>query len=444
MECHHVSVQILASKEQKADTSIDLIHYERNSMDPFEPSKESAGTQRTIEDLVKIGLVEYIHERILSGDVPTDGDLLVEARKIISNADQFASLPGDPEISWFRDLILLSGTSEDEVSGACSKVGLPWAKKLEMIAAQAPHTTSDLSTIPCSKQRSLMRFVKAKQALGLTPTDRELQVECCRILDEIETTSNYKCKSAVTWFKYLITASTGWLREFRRWAGLPRSSEMASEQIRSTDDKSIDYSINNHARLVRELGNWTRFQISVGVTPNDADLQRQARLIVYKNDDPWNQTAIDDPAILHLFKRQNGLAPPDENGVASLDLPTLPETCHNGCEEDLGGHLHSHPSPRTLHWDLEDAGVGLPSPRSGRNSATGPISPNIDRPLHTSIQNQPSTNTNPTQPLKYFLNDANCYGRLVRELSRFVTTCTSPNNPNQHVSLLSFTDNLQY
>jgi Tc5 transposase DNA-binding domain len=391
-------------------------------MNPFEPAKPSADQTRTIEDLVKIGVVEYLHDRLLKGAAPTDDDLLVEARRIVNNADQFASLPGDPEISWFRDLIMLSGTTEDEAPTGSSASFLPWAQKLEMIAAQAPHATTDLETIPCSKQRSLMAFVKAKQALGLTPTDRELQVECCKILDEIELTSNYKCKAALEWFKYLIGASTCWLREFRRWAGLPRSSEMASEQVRSTDDKTIDYSIHNHARLEKELRDWTAFQLSLGRTPSDADLQQQARLIVYKNDDPWNQTAIDDPAFLHLFKRQNGLAPPDVTDIGLLNMPTL--------QED---HQNSSQSPCTLHFHLENFGINLSSPSSGGNSVTGTFTPTGEQPLHMIPSNQPSTNTNPTQPLKYFLNDANCYGRLVRELTRFVTTCTSPNNPNQHV-----------
>jgi hypothetical protein len=218
---------------------------------------------------------------------------------------------------------------------------------------------------------------------------------------------------------------------------------MASEQVRSTDDKSIDYSIHNFARLERELGDWTRFQISVGITPSDSDLQRQARLIVYKNDDPWNQTAIDDPTFLHLFKRQNKLAPTDENRAASLDLPSLPEAYYNGCEEDVAGHRHSYSSPSTLHWDLQGSGIGLHSPGSGKNSSTSSFAPTVDRSLLTSIQHQSSTNINPKQPPKYFLSDANCYGRLVRELSRFVTTCTSPKNPNQHVGLPSVTRILQ-
>lgn len=207
---------------------------------------------------------------------------------------------------------------------------------------------------------------------------------------------------------------------------------MASEDIRSKDDKSIDYSIHNFARLENELRDWCRFQMARGNTPSDNDIQRQARLIVYKNDDPWNQTAADDPATLHLFKRQNGLAPKDENGVETVDMPTLSEA------NELGMNAQS---PSSLHWDLEFTGIGLPHPGSGPSSTTCTFPPPtpIDKPLHTLVQNQPSTNTNPVQPLKFFLNDANCYGRLVRELSRFVTSCMSPNNPMQHVSILQTT-----
>lgn len=433
-----------------------LIHDERNSMNPFEPSNKPPQADRTVEDVVKIGLVEYVHEQHLQGTRLTDEDLLVVARNIINTADKLAGTLGDPECSWFRNLIMLYGTTEDEVPGYTMTTRLPWAQKLEKIATKAPHTTIDLETISCTEQRSLMAFVKAKQALGLTPTDRELQFQCCRILDEIEITCNYKCKVAVAWFKYLINSSTSWLREFRRCAGLPRSSEMASEQVRSTDDRSIDYSIHNNARLENELKEWTALQLSLGITPSDDDIQRQARLIVYKNDDPWNQTALDNPAILHLFKHQSGLAPTDECGAGPINLPPLTEACVDGCEDKT--HEHGTPSSHSLHWDITNNWIGIGNPvdfstrpypssgkssgkNSGKNSvkpsrehtATGASTPNLDPPLYKTVQNQPSTNSNPTQPLKYFLNDANCYGRLVRELSRFVTTCTSPNNPNQHI-----------
>lgn len=394
-----------------------LIHDERNSMNPFEASKEAGKDEKSLEDYVKIGLVEYVHDTVLRGGVPTDADLLVEARRIVHKADDVAFGKKHPEGSWFRDLILLSGTTEEETPERPGSPNYSCIKGVELVNAQVAPESAHIALSTCFKQRALMKFVENKQALGLTPTDSELQAECSKILDEIEHQSNFKCKPAVAWFKFLINQSGCWLRGFRRRAGLPRSSEMLSEQIRSLDDKSIDYSIHNHARLVHELKDWVRFQVSLGTYPSDVELQNQARMIVFKNDDPWNQTAMDDPSILHQFKQQAGLITMGDFASQGLNMPVLSEVSEG-----------SQPSPKTLHWDLDSTGM-VPSPGSGKSTHT----PVIDAPLHTLIQNQPSTNTNPTQPLKYFLNDANCYGRLVRELTRFVTTCMSPNNPNQHL-----------
>ncbi|TVY18281.1 Homeobox protein 4 [Lachnellula arida] len=409
-----------------------LIHDERNSVKPYEASKEKPHETRTLEDLIKIGLVEYVHDRILKGGVPTDEELLTGACQIVRRSDELLASPGDIEVSWFRDLILLSGDNAkvDENTMQPTSVGFPWTKKLELINGSVPYTCkTDDSVIKCQKERALKLFVDAQQALGLTPTDSHLQLEACRILSEMEKTSNFKSKPALGWFKYLATASTKWLDDFRRRAGLPRTSEMGYGLIRSTDDKSIDYSIHNQATLEQEMIAWVNLQRALDISPSDADIQNHARL-VYKND-PWNQTFMDDPAILHLFKRQRGLAPQNEDGP---DMPPLSEALELGVSQ-----ANLVPSPKNLHWELDQNALGLPSPSSagsGNNSATGTgaLTPNHDHPLlHTTIQNQPSANSNPVMPLKYFLNDANCYGRLVRELSRFVTTCTSANNPNRHI-----------
>lgn len=411
-----------------------LIHDERNTMRPFEASRQGGDLERTLEDLVKIGLVDLINDYVVRGNVPTDEVLLEEGRKIILKAEATQKKPRDVENTWFRDLIMLSGKnprhSESEKLQELDAAGLPeisWAERLQMINSRIPQDTK-LDTIQCAKQRALMSFVHERQSLGLTPTDSELQVQACKILDDIEVNSNFKCKGAVSWFKYLVVSEPNWLAEFRRRAGLPRSSEMAVEHIRSTDDKTIDYSIHNFARLENDLKDYVRTQLAAGITPSDSDLQRKARLIIYKNDDPWNQTAADDPALLHVFKRQNGLAPSADDGP---DLPALQESAEFGLPSNTS-------SPRSLHWDLESTGIGiLPSPVSGSDiqfaPGAGASTPVFDQPLHTLVQNQPSANQNPTQPLRYFLNDANCYGRLVRELTRFVSSCMSPNNPNQHV-----------
>ncbi|CZT09982.1 related to monocarboxylate transporter 4 [Rhynchosporium agropyri] len=392
-----------------------LIHDERNSMNPFEASKEVASDEKTLEDKIKIGLVEYVHDAVMKGAAPTDLDLLIEARSIVRTADNIAFGKSHPEGSWFRDLILLSGTTEEKASGRPGSPNDSCIKGVELVNVRVASDFAQSALSTCIKQRALMSFVESRQALGLTPTDSELQAECCRILEEHEHQSSYKCQPALVWFKYLVMASSCWLRGFRERSGLPRSSEILSEEVRSLDDKSIDYSIHNHLRLVHELKDWVRFQTSLRNFPSDFELQNQARMIVFKNDDAWNQTAMDDPSMLQQFKQQAGLITIDS---ARPNMPEVSDTTES-----------SQASPKTLHWDLKNTHMH-PRLESVRTKNTHPI---LEASFPRQIMNQPSTNTNPTQPLKYFLNDANCYGRLVRELTRFVTTCMSANNPNQHL-----------
>jgi len=385
---------------------------------------------------------------VVKGNVPTDEDLLAEACNIIRKTDAVTDSPQDEEESWFRDLIMISANpcQDDGLPTTGGLQGVPqatlakltWAEKIDMINSQAINTNmDDLSTIRCTKERLLKEYVKSRTALGLTPTDGELQIHACKILDEMEATSAFKCKGAVQWFKYLILNSSQWLCDFRRRAVLPRSSEMASEAIRPLDASTIDHGIHNYPRLERELADFVSQQRAMGRTPTDEDLQHQARLIIFESDDQWNQTAADDPKYLHAFKRQYGLPTIDEEGPADFTLPMVGELGLSLLSSSPDSQPLVH-TLQTLHWDL-DTGSGTPSPVSSSDRIRTPapktskFPPKQNQPLHTLPQNQPSTNSNPTRPLRYFLNDANCYGRLVRELNRFVTSCMSPNNPLQHV-----------
>ncbi|KAF5237574.1 hypothetical protein FANTH_10765 [Fusarium anthophilum] len=71
--------------------------------------------------------------------------------------------------------------------------------------------------------------------------------------------------------------------------------------------------VNCYRRLNREL---TRFVTSIMSlnnpnchVPTDAEIQHQARCIIFDDDDPWNQTAADNAEWLLRFKRDVGILP---------------------------------------------------------------------------------------------------------------------------------------
>lgn len=64
--------------------------------------------------------------------------------------------------------------------------------------------------------------------------------------------------------------------------------------------------------LTIRLGEIVKSMREAGVPVTDEALQREARIILYSDEDPWNQTAADNPEWLELFKKAHGLTPVPE------------------------------------------------------------------------------------------------------------------------------------
>ncbi|EKG15704.1 Homeobox [Macrophomina phaseolina MS6] len=88
--------------------------------------------------------------------------------------------------------------------------------------------------------------------------------------------------------------------------------------------------------LTVRLGKYAKQQLSKGVCPTDAMLQREARRILYDADDGWEQTAADNPEWLELFKKAHGLIGKEVDKREALNYI-----------EDLGmlGDVSSYPWP---------------------------------------------------------------------------------------------------
>ncbi|KAJ2905490.1 Homeobox protein 4 [Zalerion maritima] len=325
-----------------------LIHEERNSPLPYTPGTPPPESPRNAYELLKLELVSFVSN---SQQPFSDQEIQHEGCRIIFGAEVLSQGGISSVPSWLRDLVMSSSPQITE-SARLGKVRSHDENRLPTLKINGKDNIFD----DCPFELELQEFCKAKNMLGLTAMDDELQEEACRIIGRKEEMSSHPADDIANWFVRLIYSSTAWLAPFRQRALLPRSEDVGGSN-RSRDPSTIDSTIYNYSRLERELAEYVREQRVVGVEPTDADLQRQGRIIIYEFDDAWNQTAADNEQWLAAFRQRH------------LDVAS-------GVE----------PTPQT-------------APKAGM----------------------------------FFLNDANCYRRLARELSRWVKIGISPNNPNRHV-----------
>ncbi|KAH8680782.1 hypothetical protein BX600DRAFT_445056 [Xylariales sp. PMI_506] len=366
-----------------------LIHDERNSPLPYMASENSPSTPNNAYDLLKYELQHWAHTCLEdTGRAPTDDEMRHEACRIIFGAEVLSQNPAHSSSSWLRDIML----ANDEVTKRA--MFQPVRKQSENRIASLRINGKDNIFDRCELETQLQEFVTGKELLGLTAMDQELQHEACKIIGRMEERSVNPSEDIANWLIRLINASPKWLRDFRKRARLPRSEDIAAGNERSKDLTLIDSTVHNYSRLDRELGEFLHVQRSIGLEPSDLDLQRQARLIIYDNDDDWNQTAADDAEWLTSFKQRYPL-----NSVATSTTDVSPTVPHTG--------------PFQFSPIVSQQGNTL---GTAVNSATNIVPP-----------------ARPLRPGPFFLNDANCFHRLAKGLKRFVASTMSANNPNCHV-----------
>ncbi|KAI0419204.1 hypothetical protein F5X98DRAFT_335534 [Xylaria grammica] len=368
-----------------------LIHDERQSPYPFEAGRSSPGSPTNAYELLKMELQWWMTNKMEDlGTTPSDLEIQQEACRVIYGAEVMLKGIGVSASSWLCDLI----TSNPEAKRQA--VFNPRAPNSNCLSSLRINGKADIFE-NCEFEKELQDYVHAKLLLGLTAMDHELQYESCRILGRMEERSSTPSETLANWFIRMINSSTSWLQDFRQRAHLPRSEDVGDAYKRSTDPKTIDSTIHNYSRLEAELGEYLQLQRSLGNEPTNAGLQRQARIIVYEADDEWNQTAADDKEWLEHFRQRH---PPKSSGPSPASAASL------SSERQAPATTQSTPSD-PLHMTQAPQANNSHSPGGSSTSS-----------MRLGVR---------------FLNDANCFRRLARDLSRFVSATTSANNPNRHI-----------
>lgn len=401
-----------------------LIHDERNTPYPYEATQGSPESARNAYELIKSELLFYIGNRHdQAGTTPTDEELQLEACRIIFGAEVISKQAISSRPSWLRDLLL----SSDQLTLQAQLA--PIRSHADSRQAQLKINGKDTIFDDDPMELQLHEFVKARSLLGLTAMDDELQVEACTIIGRMEESSSHPSDEVANFLLRLIYSSTQWLVGFRQRAVLPRSEDVQDEAKRSKDPNTVDSTIHNYSRLDSELAEYVRNQRSLGHEPSDDDLQKRARIIIYEFDDEWNQTAADNAAWLAAFKQRqvpsesSAVAVPSNNPVTTKPL------------------LHSSLTSLTSSapFTTKPTGSSTPSLTAAGGFRRGSPSGSGDGSASGSGKNNAVVGRRMKQSFSF--NDSNCYRFLARELTRYVASVMSPNNPNSHVPS---DDELQY
>ncbi|KAB5572479.1 C2H2 type zinc finger-containing protein [Coniochaeta sp. 2T2.1] len=373
-----------------------LIHDERNSPLPYEATRAPPESPASAYELLKLELLFYMWNfQETSDKMPTDEQLQLEACRIIYGADILSKKDVSTAPSWLRDLLLSSENVAQQAKMA------PIRRHNDSRIDKLRINGKDNIFEDDPMERQLREYVNSRNVLGLTSLDTELQDEACNILGRLEEMSGNASDEIANFLVRLVLRSTDWLSGFRKRTSLPRSEDIMDVNTRSKDPMTIDSTIHNYSRLEAELSAFARACIATGSVPSDADLQAHARQIIYDCDDPWNQTAADNANWLAGFKQRH------------LHLPSVNSPMNNSPSSfgPAGSYPLNQPSNSASPSSALTGIAAAPTPGSNGSGSAMP----------------------PVKLPPFFLNDANCFRRLARELSRWVASTMSPNNPSCHI-----------
>ncbi|OLN86351.1 Homeobox protein 4-like protein 3 [Colletotrichum chlorophyti] len=225
----------------------------------------------------------------------------------------------------------------------------------------------------CELESQLCRFIGMHAALGLTVSDEDLQKEACAILSRVESCSTNPSRRFVGFLVRKIWESTAWLCPIRLRGELLSFDAASQGHVSSSTSQNdqMDLFYGELADLGQLSGEAGRLLRSRGV----ANIESEAGM-------------FDLPA------------------PATFSCPAGPSSYSDQPTDNLSTAF------KDSYMRMEMAKTLFVG--SGLSLHGG------DRPRGV-------------WAMPFFLNDCNRYRRLSRELSRFVASTMSPNNPNMHV-----------
>ncbi|KAI9798235.1 MAG: hypothetical protein M1835_002720 [Candelina submexicana] len=158
----------------------------------------------------------------------------------------------------------------------------------------------------------LSAYVREHLQQGVVPTDAELQAEGRLIIFNNDDMWNQTAADNPDWLNWFKSANGISEGDVTRNIGGQFTNGNCADFV-PTDGHVVPFQFGGEGKIgLRRLNDgllaYARERLQQGIVPTDAELQRQGRLIIYSNEDMWNQTAADNPDWLNWFKKSNNFA----------------------------------------------------------------------------------------------------------------------------------------
>ena len=288
-------------------------------------------------------LVDFVNTQRSLGLTPTDAELKAAGCRILMEYDRmYSTVQSATAATWFCEQIMASHSWTDRFR---ERVGLPPNVEIQdgqVRSKEVDQTIHNYQTL----EAKLAEFVKLQADLGVIPSDAHLQRQARMIIFEVDDPFLQTAADDASWLVHFksnhgLANGDGPMKSFTQGSVESHSQSMSpdpslssgttssmqsSSQSQQPEKARSLFSLQDakcYRRLELELSRFVSSCMSKNSpnphVPTDEEIRRQARWIIYNNDDPWNQTAVDNAEWLLRFKRSNGLASPE-------DGPGMPKT----------------------------------------------------------------------------------------------------------------------
>ncbi|RSL54550.1 hypothetical protein CEP53_007402 [Fusarium sp. AF-6] len=278
-------------------------------------------------------------------------------------------------------------------------------------------------------------------------SDEKMQYEACLIIFGAEAISEDHPSSTPSWLRDLLMANHD-IAEQARIQPMNQLTKSRMSPLKINGKKNIFESCELEGSLCRYIG----MHISLGLQLSDHELQQEACHAISRLEIPSPNPSRRFMEFLGrlIWDSKEWLAPLKERGRLYSEREMADQGSHLLDMAHLGSVMgQTYPIDPQLEAflpgglpnllaGLEQSGAipaslfcAQPSMQSFAEPPPSYWAPTMSRSTFNSTHLNTSINSISVTP--FFLNDNNSYRRLTRELSRFVVSCMSPNNPNSHV-----------